>query len=153
MSMAGMERGAVMRAREAEKAATRGMDRGVTMRAREAKKAAPPKFGGTIPSPKQITPGKAAPPTFGGTIPSPTQMTPEQARQRAYLDILEREGFLPFSSTEVEEPMQSGFGDLSQEEIDRLNRPLYDINDMVFGPETRGMNLIDMLVNSLKGGR
>jgi len=131
MSMAGMERGAVMRAREAEKAATRGMDRGVTMRAREAKKAATPQFGGSIPSPKQ--------------------MTPAEARERALMESLQMQGFAP--QQPPADPMQSGIGGMSQEEIDRLNQPVYDINDIIFGPETRGMNLIDMLVNSLRGGR
>lgn len=41
---------------------------------------------------------------------------------------------------------------MSQEEIDMYNKPQMDINDAVFGPETRGMTLIDMLIRAIMGG-
>jgi hypothetical protein len=106
------------------------------MRAREAKKAATPRFGGDIPSPKQ--------------------MTPAEARERALMESLQMQQMIPLPPMEPrdsEEFVRPDFSGLSQEEIDMLNKPAPTISDAFFGPETRGMNLIDMLVNSLRGGR
>ena len=39
---------------------------------------------------------------------------------------------------------------MSQEEIDMYNKPQMDINDAFFGPETRGMTLIDMIIKAIQ---
>jgi hypothetical protein len=39
---------------------------------------------------------------------------------------------------------------MSQEEIDMFNKPQMDINDAFFGPETRGMTLIDVIVKAIQ---
>jgi hypothetical protein len=86
---------------------------------------------------------------LGGTIPSPRQMTLEEARRRS---LMERPEMAP------EAPMTPGdIGGMSDDELARFseqyNMPQMDLNDAVFGPDTRGMNLIEMLINSLSGRR
>jgi hypothetical protein len=39
---------------------------------------------------------------------------------------------------------------MTQDEIDMYNQPQMDINDAFFGPETRGMTLIDMIIKAIQ---
>jgi len=69
---------------------------------------------------------KAAP-RFGGTIPSPKQMTVQEARERALMTRPEMAPMLP------DEPRMSDIPNMTTEELMQYNKPAMDINDAVFG--------------------
>jgi hypothetical protein len=74
---------------------------------------------------------KGAAPRFGGTIPSPQQMTPDEARMRSLMERLAMEQEMP--PMVPTEPRMSDIPNMSTEEIMQYNRPQMDINDAVFG--------------------
>ena len=83
--------------------------------------------------------------TMGGRIPSPQQSYDVETRGQAIMN-----------RPEMMEPemVDSEWGTIrpgmSQEEIDMYNKPQMDINDAFFGPETRGMTLIDMIIKAIQ---
>ena len=84
--------------------------------------------------------------TMGGRIPSPQQSYNVDARNQA---IMSRPEMMRPEMMDDPEfgTMRPG---MSQEEIDMFNKPQMDINDAFFGPETRGMTLIDMIVKAIQ---
>ena len=91
-------------------------------------------------------------PRFGGTIPSPQQMTPEQARIRALMEQLQMGGFSgepPMQTRTPQEPRVSDIPNMTPEQIAPYNKPADDLSDAVFG----GTNPFDMLMKFLRGGR
>jgi len=69
----------------------------------------------------------SAKPRFGGTIPSPKQMTMEEARKRSLMGRSEMAPMVP------KEPTFGDIPNMSPEEIEQYNRPAMDINDAFFG--------------------
>jgi len=91
-------------------------------------------------------------PRFGGSIPSPQQMTPEQARIRALMEQLQMGGFSgepPMQTRTPQEPRVSDIPNMTPDQIAPYNKPADDINDAVFG----GTNPFDMFMRYLRGDR
>jgi hypothetical protein len=82
---------------------------------------------------------------YNAPIPSPRQSYDVDARSQAIMSRPE------MMAPEMVDPefgtMRPG---MSQEEIDMYNKPQMDINDAFFGPETRGMTLIDMIIKAIQ---
>jgi len=70
---------------------------------------------------------KGAAPRFGGTIPSPQQMTLQEARERALMGRPEMAPMLP------QEPTMMDVPGMTPEQIAPYRRPARDINDAFFG--------------------
>jgi len=85
-------------------------------------------------------------PRFGGSIPSPQQMTPEQARMRALMEQLQMGGFSgepPMQTRTPQEPRFSDIPNMTPEQLEQYNRPM--------GEGQGETNLFDMLIQALRG--